>query len=251
MRWLFGVLLCSGLTEAIHAADVVATPAQLEAAKAAFGQRVQTAYPGTDPYSQEKFNVFVLKNSVTDDDFKEFKDLPFPFRLYLNGGIAGDGAIKNMAHLKNLTGLNAAGTRISSKGLQDIPLLSGLTMLGLDRFQATDEAFKVLNAVGKLHLLANLRAAGGKRPAKLTDVESIDLHSLFKVNDEALKQLSACSNVKIMDLGGTGITDAGLKELAHFPSLTLLKLVSKPEHVTESGVSELQKALPKLKIELK
>ena len=52
--------------------------------------------------------------------------------------------------------------------------------------------------------------------------------------------------VMSVDLNGTKVTDAGLKELAGLKNLHHLDL--RETSVTHAGVAELQKALPKLQI---
>jgi hypothetical protein len=52
--------------------------------------------------------------------------------------------------------------------------------------------------------------------------------------------------VVAVNLGGTKVTDAGLKELAPLKNLTELYLTG--TKVTDAGVKELQKALPKCQI---
>jgi hypothetical protein len=49
-----------------------------------------------------------------------------------------------------------------------------------------------------------------------------------------------------LDLNGTKVTDAGLKELAGLKNLKLLFLFDAP--VTPAGIAELKKALPGCKI---
>ena len=51
-----------------------------------------------------------------------------------------------------------------------------------------------------------------------------------------------------MNLGGTEVTDAGLKELAALKGLQTLNLVG-CKGVTDAGVADLQQAFPKAKIE--
>ena len=53
--------------------------------------------------------------------------------------------------------------------------------------------------------------------------------------------------VIVVDLTNTKVTDAGLKELAGLKSLQTLRL-SGTAGVTDAGVAELQKALPKCKV---
>ena len=53
-------------------------------------------------------------------------------------------------------------------------------------------------------------------------------------------------SLTLLDLGGTKITDAGLKEVAEMKQLAILRL--KNNKLTNAGVAHLQKALPKCKI---
>jgi hypothetical protein len=65
------------------------------------------------------------------------------------------------------------------------------------------------------------------------------------VTDAGLKAL-ALLNLKSLDLDNTQVTDAGLKALVPLKTLTFLSLLG--TKVTNDGVKELQKALPKCKI---
>jgi hypothetical protein len=223
-------------------------PAQIEAAQAGFGQMLQVYYPGTNPFSKQKHHVFILKNSVKDEELAAIPDLPFAFTLNLGQGIAGNNALKNLQHLKKLTGLDIGGTHINHEGLKDINLLPALDTLAIDRFQTTPETIKVLNEAGRLHILANMRAAGGARPKGAEDVVEIDLLGKFEINDECLQEFAIFKNVETMRLGGTGITDAGLKQLVEFKKLTTLDFITMPEGVTPAGIKSLQSVMPKLKV---
>ena len=67
------------------------------------------------------------------------------------------------------------------------------------------------------------------------------------VTDAGLKELATLKNLTTLDLSNTGVTDAGLKELAPLKNLTTLNLGGFTR-VTDEGIKELQKALPKCKI---
>ena len=62
------------------------------------------------------------------------------------------------------------------------------------------------------------------------------------VTDAGLKDLAGLKSLQSLALGGTPVTDAGLKELAGLTSLQSLYLYD--TKVTDAGVAELQKALP-------
>jgi len=53
-------------------------------------------------------------------------------------------------------------------------------------------------------------------------------------------------DLKTLDISNTPITDAGLPHLKDLTNLTYLNLIE--TQITDSGVAELQKALPNCKI---
>ena len=67
-----------------------------------------------------------------------------------------------------------------------------------------------------------------------------------EVTDAGVKELAALKNLTNLNLSFTKVTDAGVKELAALKNLTTLDLGE--TKVTDAGVKELQKALPKCKI---
>ena len=70
--------------------------------------------------------------------------------------------------------------------------------------------------------------------------------SFSGMTDAGLKELASLKQLTSLYLGGTQVTDAGLKELAPLKQLTYLELGS--TKVTGAGVKELEKALPRCRI---
>ena len=66
------------------------------------------------------------------------------------------------------------------------------------------------------------------------------------VTDAGLKELKDLKQLTTLYLNMTGVTDAGLKELKDLKQLTSLILTA--TKVTDDGVADLQKALPGCKI---
>lgn len=110
----------------------------------------------------------------------------------------------------------------------------------------TDEVLAGLRDAELLHTLPRATAKGGKRATKADEVVSLYLGS-SKVTDAGLKELDGLKNLTVLSLGETKVTDVGLKELAAHKELTSLNLFR--TKVTDVGVTDLQKALPKCKIE--
>lgn len=67
-----------------------------------------------------------------------------------------------------------------------------------------------------------------------------------QVTDAGLKELAGLINLTSLHLGFTQVTDEGLKELSGLKTLSWLNL--NRTQVTRKGVAELQKALPKCEI---
>jgi hypothetical protein len=81
--------------------------------------------------------------------------------------------------------------------------------------------------------------------AELKNLQKLGLGGT-KVTDAGLKELVGLKSLQTLDLRFTKVTDAGLKELAGLKSLQRLGLHS--TKVTDAGLKELRKALPGCKI---
>ena len=83
--------------------------------------------------------------------------------------------------------------------------------------------------------------------AKLADpgrAFALDL-SGTDLTDAGLKELTGLKSLKMLGIGMTYVTDAGLKELARLKNLRKLSLGA---GVTDAGLKELRKALPACRI---
>jgi hypothetical protein len=89
--------------------------------------------------------------------------------------------------------------------------------------------------------------AGLKELAKLQQLTSLDL-SRTRITDAGLKELAKLQQLTSLDVRETKITDAGLKEVAKLQQLTSLNL-RRCDEITDAGVAELKKALPKCEID--
>ena len=114
----------------------------------------------------------------------------------------------------------------------------------------SDEGLKELTGLKELHTLdlrlTKVKDAGLKHLARLKNLQSLNL-SHTAVTDAGLKELGGITNLQSLDLTVVeGPTDAGLKELAGLKNLRVLDL--EYAKVTTTGIAELQKALPRLRI---
>jgi internalin A len=106
--------------------------------------------------------------------------------------------------------------------------------------QADDED----KAVSLVEKLGGKATRDEKAPGK--PVVKVNLRGT-QVTDAGLKELAALKNLTTLDLNLTQVTDAGLKELATLKNLTTLELVY--TKVTDVGLKELRKTLPKCQIQ--
>jgi len=132
------------------------------------------------------------------------------------------------ADLEKVTELSFShNTRITDECLNDLVKLPKLRGLGLWDTQVTDAGIKVV--------------------AKLTQLERINLGGT-KITNRGLKEVSKLTNLTYLNLRYISrITDPGLKELVKCKQLKNLYLGH--TQITDTAEAELQKALPKCKIE--
>jgi hypothetical protein len=88
---------------------------------------------------------------------------------------------------------------------------------------------------------------GLKELAGLKRLKVLYLHRT-EVTDAGLKEVARVEYLEKLYLGGTQVTDTGLLELNGLKQLQILDL--RFTRVTEAGAADLQKALPRLKINL-
>lgn len=101
-------------------------------------------------------------------------------------------------------------------------------------------AIQELEAIGASVVIVNLAVP-------LNEFLLVSL-SGCQVGDEVLPQLKrlAPRNLKIVDLGGTRVTDAGLEHLAGLKGLWKLRVTG--TRVTDAGIKRLQQDLPNCEI---
>jgi hypothetical protein len=194
---------------------------------------------GGRPSSAGDAEYFDLQDSAaTEDGLKYLSSLKNLTMLNWPANRVTDGAVKNLraaglvhalpqatfrgkrpTKAADVDAFHFESTKMTDAGLKDLAALPHLRYIHITNKRVTDEALKNLREAGLLHALPMVQSAGGKvRPAKSDEVSRLDLR-------------------------GTAVTDAGLKELKEFKDLMLLQLDTR--HVTDAGVAELRRALPR------
>jgi hypothetical protein len=174
-----------------------------------------------------------LTGKITDADLVHLKDFPKLRVLFFNEIIktynpqVTDEGLKIVQGLTQLEVLGLCNTKITDAGMERIEKLVHLKSLGLQNVGITDIGLK---NVKNLSQLQTLRLAN------------------TKISDAGLENLKELTNLQFLDLESTRITDAGLEQLHGLHALQEIRLGD--TKVGGDGVKNLQKALPKLKIEL-
>jgi hypothetical protein len=163
---------------------------------------------------------YLGKSGVTDEGLKVLATLPALQTLRLNDTRATNAGLTELARVPTLREVALEDTRVSGAGLKALAGHKSLQTVGLAPRQSNNEAFRVLRENRMLHLLSAARTFAGARPRSEAEVASL-----------ILKQ--------------SGISDAGLRELAGLGSLVLLNLAG--ARVTGRAVEPLKKELPRLK----
>jgi Leucine-rich repeat (LRR) protein len=139
---------------------------------------------------------------------------------------------------------------VTKAGLEQLETLKQLRTLRLSKTQITDAGLEHLVELKQLRTLfldeTNITDTGLKNLKGLKQLQYLYLNGTH-VTDNGLEQLKGLNQLHNLELGNTKITDAGLEHLKGLTKLETLDL--KNTKVTNGAVKDLQKALPKLKIE--
>ncbi|HTV48765.1 MAG TPA: leucine-rich repeat domain-containing protein [Phycisphaerae bacterium] len=156
--------------------------------------------------------------------------LPTPnkgFGIDLHNTNMTDSGLEELSGFTSLQSLDLSGDdQVTDMGLQKLAGLTQLQYLNLNGTQVTD---------------ASLQEIAG-----FTQLQTLNLDNT-SVSDVGLKELVSLTQLHTLDLGDTQVSDTGLKELADLTQLRQLELMF-ASHVTDTGIAELQKALPNLQI---
>ena len=174
--------------------------------------------------------------------------------LYLAGTLVGDEDLVQLKHFPGLKKLRISKlSQITGAGLSEVAKLQHLENLDLseDSSLADDDLahLEKLTTLTRLNLWrVPLTDAGAKHLAGLTNLQWLNLDNT-QLTDAGIDSLQQMQRLTFLHLGSTAVSDAGMPKLAGLKSLEHLEVTRTA--VTEKGVAELQKELPKTKIQLK
>lgn len=168
-------------------------------------------------------------------------------RLKIDSTKVSDAGFVHLAKLTNLEDLdlnslfNVKGSGL--KILKDLPKVTHLNLRSTSIDDAGMENIKEVKQLRHLELPINLTDAGLVHVAALPELEILYAGDLQQLKGDGLKHLKANTKLKELNLGNSGVTDAGLTHLADMNHLQELALSS---HITDAGLAHLSK-LTKLK----
>lgn len=157
---------------------------------------------------------------------KQFKSLRL---IQINGqDISGD-CLKHLADMPKLRTIRLGGRWISDDDLAHFKNLTELEML----------------TIGEA---GSVSGPGWANLGNLTNLQVLRLYGSKHFNDGAAKYLGRMTKLRELDIRGTGMADAGLRQLE---SLRVLKLiVLDGANFTTAALTRLQKALPDCRIRI-
>lgn len=189
---------------------------------------------------------------VSEVGITELAGLKSLSEVYLAGSLVDDTALARIAEIPTIEKLRIAKTSVSKEGLVH---LTKLPLEELDVSECSKIDDSALEPIGKITSLKKLNlwrdAVGDTGMAYLKDLTNLEWLNVdnTQLSDAGLKSFAGFSKLTFLHLGSTSVSDAGMPDILPLKSLKDLK-VSRTA-VTETGVQPLQKAIPKLDVQLK
>jgi internalin A len=212
---------------------------------------------------------------ITDESVAHLKGWTHLERLNLRGTKVTSKVFVHLAHLTTLKSLDLANTQIDDEGFEELPALARLEQLAIGGNRLTGSCLPLLKAIPSLRRLdvgGMQRVDAGlwglalsdnnlQRLGDLTQLESLSLSAANladRVTDRPgapqavrselrdLSPLAKLTNLQVLDLTGTPVSDDTLASLARLPKLRELRL-GLARNIDDAAVPRLL-ALPQLKV---
>jgi hypothetical protein len=139
----------------------------------------------------------------------------------------GDGGLRHLKYLEQLTVLDLPQSQISSGGLIHLEKVPELREVEIGYREMSDESFAGLATLSKLERLTlqgcTLTDPEAQHLGELVHLRHLEL-GLKSFDDQAAPQLASLVELRYLDLGHTRISDDGLAALAPLTELQELKL---------------------------
>lgn len=205
----------------------------------------------TDIGNGQLAHLSLANTPIADRDAAYIAEQPMLESLSLRDTGITDKAVTALERLQHLRQIDVSRTRITDACITSIRNLENLEKIVFDNTQISDAVLAELKQHQSLRRLGlsmtQITDTGLAHLASQQKIEELDL-SFTNISDAGLETLRGLPQLKVLHLSGTNITDKGLEYLAELPLLSDLWLVVDGKKVTETGISQLQKALPHLQI---
>ena len=160
-------------------------------------------------------SLFLEGTHITDDGLVGLKGLENLRDLHIGQTKLTDRGLENLLGL-DLRILGLYKTQVTNTGVKQLAGFANLTWLHLGSTQITDEGIGYLRELKTLRELrlhrANVTRNGLVHVKALPNLVILGLNST-KIDDGALEELKDLTSLKRLDIRGTGLTDAGYKQL--------------------------------------
>ena len=164
---------------------------------------------------------------ITDKTIELVKDLPNIHTMELRGTSVTDATVAMLSELKRMHCYDLAQSQVTEKGLESLKNYSNAQSLAIDGAQATEKGLQFVK--DGLPLFQEIYLYGPE------------------INDEFMTRAKTTLNgLQELNLFGTALTDAGLKQLAEVQSLTTVRIAQ--EGLTPEGIDAFRQALPNVTI---
>ncbi len=185
-----------------------------------------------------------------DEDTLLLASLPRVKTVVLGGKVKDSGLVFVTA-LRHLESLTIDSPHIKGSGLANLAGLPKLRSLNVEGTAVNDDALlplKDCKQLKELNLGMTLITDGGLEHLKdMTSLESLNLDDQYKpLTDGGIAHLKGLTRLKTLVLSSSKMSDAGLESLKSLTSLETLNVEA--TNVTDDGVADLQKALPKVTV---
>jgi Leucine-rich repeat (LRR) protein len=195
----------------------------------------------------EKLRDVTLDGSTFNDNSPlYFRELPLD-RFVCNCTRVGDGGLRSLRHSPNVRVLELRETQVTGEGLEILAKLDKLeeiVLLDRDLGAAGFANLAVLPRLRRLELSGSVEDPKLTKLGMLVHLQRLRLR-IPELADGAAEELSKLTELRVLDIAGCGISDAGVAPLASLTALEELYLDG--TRVTRSGLETLAK-LPSLQI---
>ncbi len=146
-----------------------------------------------------------------------------------------DAGLRELSAFKNVTTIDLSGTTtVTLAGLKELKALKSLTLLNVGEPDDT-----LMRNLREADLLYTLRGAGTNRsnvrPRSAAEVTTFVTYAV-EPSSVGVKELTALTNLEVLELPRSHLDDAGMKHVAEFKSLR--KLVVNNQ-ISDAGLKEL------------